>query len=180
MLLLLVYLHIIFFLYKKITFSHFCEKEVSGNKEKTRKSDENKGRCVRVHSFPAHALGEAYTFSSQSAPRRKREAHQSGFECQKKKFLLPSFTIKCKRETSAQKPVRSGGPEELTPLHSGPGPREGPPQKLLNSSYFFIQSICGAFFFSLAWIFIFSSAAVALRPISAKGSIIRLPSSSAS
>lgn len=45
-------------------------------------------------------------------------------------------------------------------------------QKLLKSSYFFIQSICGAFFFSLAWTFIFSSAAVALRlrPISANGS----------
>lgn len=54
------------------------------------------------------------------------------------------------------------------------------PQKLLNSSYFFIQSICGAFFFSLAWSFIFSSAAVALRPISANGSAARLPSSSAS
>lgn len=52
-------------------------------------------------------------------------------------------------------------------------------QKLLNSSYFFIQSICGAFFFSLAWIFIFSSAAVALKPISANGSNSRPLSSSA-
>lgn len=55
-------------------------------------------------------------------------------------------------------------------------------QKLLKSSYFFIQSICGAFLFSLAWTFIFSSAAVALRlrPISANGSCSRPPSSSAS
>lgn len=94
-------------------------------------------------------------------------------------FFHPSQS-NVKEKHLRKNPSARGGPEELTPLHSGPGPREGPPQKLLNSSYFFIQSICGAFFFSLAWIFIFSSAAVALRPISAKGSIIRLPSSSAS
>lgn len=46
--------------------------------------------------------------------RRSPSAHWSGFECKKKKSLLPSFTIKCKRETSARKAVHRGGPEELT------------------------------------------------------------------
>lgn len=54
------------------------------------------------------------------------------------------------------------------------------PQKLLNSWCFLFQSICGAFFFSLEWIFILTSAAVALRPISANGSSSGPPSSSSS
>lgn len=111
MLLLFVYLHIIFFLYKKITFSHFCEKKVSGNKQKSRKSDENKGRCVRVHSFPAHMLGEVYTFSSQWAPRRKREAHWSGFECKKRNPFFHLSQSNIKEKHLCKNPSTPGAPK---------------------------------------------------------------------
>lgn len=71
---------------------------------------------------------------------------------------------------------------KTTQLHGLGLTLTGMSQKFLKSSYFFIQSIWGALLFSLEWSFIFSSAAVALsrRPISAKGSNSRLPSSSAS
>lgn len=148
-----------------------------GINKRVEKSDENKGKCVRMYLLPAV---EAYIFSSQcfGASVKRSEATSSI----KKKIPSSVLHIQMQKRNiccvSHAKPVHPGGCEELA--RSGPCPREGPPQKLLNSSYFFIQSICGAFFFSLAWIFIFSSAAVALRPISANGSIIRLPSSSAS